>query len=93
MSNAIALAPGRPAVHDPEDYADEWLFLTAMGVRSDEIIRRSIPTARWFTEHVRPLVDRSRCTHCDAPFDPQESGSLTFCSEICRRARRQAAWS
>lgn len=86
------IAPGRPAVYDAEDYADEWLFLTRMGVRSDEIIRRSLPSGGWFAKHVRPLVDASRCMACDGPFNPQESGSLMFCSETCRRARRQAAW-
>lgn len=86
------MAPGRPAVYDAEDYADEWLFLTRMGVRSDEIIRRSLPSARWFQDHVRPLVDASRCMACDARFDPQESGSLIVCSKNCKTRRRRAAW-
>lgn len=71
------------ASYDPEDYAEEWLFLTALGVPSDQIIDRSRPAREWFVRHVLPLVNRSLCAHCGSVFDPQRARMLTKCSNAC----------
>lgn len=68
---------------DPEDYAEEWLFLTWAGVRSDQIIERSRPPRTWFSRHVLPRVTRSRCATCGELFNPQVSGFLVRCSKTC----------
>lgn len=72
-----------PGTYDAEDYAEEWMWLTRYGVRSDEIIKRSRPGQKWFREHVQPLVSASRCCSCEKTFNPQEAGNLTRCTQTC----------
>ena len=76
-------APVGTRTYDAEDYAEEWAFLTALGVRGDEIIRRSHPDRSWFVRNVKPLVNRSLCSACGGPFDPRGATSLTRCAMTC----------
>lgn len=69
--------------YDADDYAEEWRFLTHMGMRSDQIIERSRPSRGWFTRWVRPLVHVALCASCGEAFNPQKSGMLTRCSHTC----------
>ena len=69
--------------YDVEDYADEWMFLTRMGVKAEDIISRSCPSREWFVRNLLPVVTRARCAKCDEVFNPQVSGMLTRCSASC----------
>lgn len=82
---AIAEFPTRPGRKrfDAADYAEEWMFLAAQGIRADDIIARSVPSRWWFTKHVMPLVTLARCASCGNAFNPQLSGLLVFCSRAC----------
>lgn len=72
--------------YDPDDYTEEWEFLTGMGVRSDIIIERSAPSRGWFSKWVRPRVHAALCASCGSLFSPQKSGMLTRCSATCGMA-------
>lgn len=69
--------------YEPGDYAEEWTFLTMLGVRSDLIIERSRPTRAWFAKYILPRVTRSLCATCGDLFNPQDSTFLTRCSRTC----------
>lgn len=69
--------------YDVEDYADEWMFLTRMGLRAGEIIARSRPSHRWFIEHIMPAVTIAVCSSCLDVFNPQVTRTLTRCSTAC----------
>lgn len=73
----------RRRAYSPSDYAEEWAFLTRMGVTSDQIIERSRPSRHWFSQRVLPLVTRSLCASCGEAFDPQKAGSLLRCEPSC----------
>lgn len=69
--------------YDLDSYVEEFRFLTAGGRRSDDIIRASTPSVKWFRQRVLPHITRSICASCSRPFNPQDSGMLTRCSETC----------
>lgn len=69
--------------YDVLSYVEEFKFLTAAGRRSDDIIRASKPSIKWFRQKVRPHITRSICASCSRPYNPQDSGMLTRCSETC----------
>lgn len=75
-------SPGRNT-YDPSDYAEEWVLLSSLGMRSDQIIARSRPSREWFVKRVLPLVDRSVCASCGSLFNPQRVRMLTRCSNAC----------
>lgn len=81
--DAREFPPQTNGCYDPDDYADEWMFLTSAGVRSDLIIERSRPTREWFAKYVMPRVTRSRCATCGEVFNPEDVGLLTRCSKTC----------
>lgn len=74
---------GRRPRFDPEDYAEEWMFLASQGTRADDIIERCAPSRWWFMKKVMPLVTLARCSSCGTAFNPQKTGLLTFCSRAC----------
>lgn len=78
--------------YNAEDYAEEWLYLTWSGMRSDDIIARSRPARAWFTAHVLPRVNKSLCATCGILFDPQVTGSLTRCTKSCGLPGVSADW-
>lgn len=69
--------------YDVASYVEEFRFLTAAGRRSDDIINASTPSIKWFRQRVRPHITRSICASCSRPYNPQDSGMLTRCSETC----------
>lgn len=71
------------ASYDPQDYAEEWMWLTHLGMRSDVIIERSRPSREWFIRRVLPLVSRSICALCNEVYDTRAAGMLTRCSNAC----------
>lgn len=75
--------------YDPADYAEEWVFLTRMRMRSDQIIERSAPSREWFSRHVKPLVSISLCSVCGVAFNPQETGMLMRCAQNCGAGNRK----
>jgi hypothetical protein len=87
----------RKAKFDAEDYADEWRWLTRMGVPAEQIITRSNPSRDWFFDHVRMLVSDAICT-CGEHFNPSETRLLTKCNKACgldngnRRDGRERLW-
>lgn len=72
----------RKAKFDAEDYADEWVWLTHMGVAAERIVARSNPSRDWFFDHVRLLVTDALCT-CGEHFNPSETRMLTKCNKAC----------
>lgn len=79
--------PGR-VNYDPEDYAEEWEFLTDLGMRSDQIIANSRPSRDWFKKRVLPLVTRAICASCGSVFNPQKVHMLTMCSHACNSKKK-----
>lgn len=72
----------RRAKFDAEDYAEEWRWLTHMGVPAEQIINRSNPSRDWFFDHVRLLVTDAICT-CGEHFNPAETRMLSKCNKAC----------
>jgi hypothetical protein len=81
--------------YDAADYAEEWMFLTWLGVRADDIIAGSRPSRDWFNDNVLPLVTRSLCSTCGEEFNPQHAGMLARCARNCgaRRPRNHPWWN
>lgn len=73
----------RPGKYDPEDYAEEWQFLTDCGLPADQIVARSCPSRQWFLEWVRPLVHDAICSACWFHFSPADTGTLLHCEKGC----------
>jgi hypothetical protein len=72
----------RRSKFDAEDYAEEWRWLTQIGMPAEQIITRSNPSRVWFFEHVRMLVTDAICT-CGDHFNPADSRQLTRCNKAC----------
>lgn len=86
----------RRAKFDAEDYAEEWKWLTHMGVAAERIIARSNPSRDWFFDHVRLLVTDAICT-CGEHFNPAETRMLSKCNKACgldngNRRRVERLW-
>lgn len=79
--------PRKPK-YDVDDYVEEWVFLTSMGLRASTIIARSNPSYQWFFENVRPLVNDALCETCGDHFSPSRTGMMTKCHKQCGLAER-----
>ena len=82
------LASGKRRRFDPEDYADEWRYLTRVGTPASQIIARSRPSRDWFFVNIRMRVTDAICSECGTHFNPSQTRTLTKCNKSCGAARQ-----
>lgn len=79
-----AETPNAPrASYSPQDYAEEWEWLTNAGVLSTDIIAKSTPSKAWFKKHITSLVKYANCPGCGRKYVVANSGTILICSRTC----------
>jgi hypothetical protein len=72
-----------PRPYDPQEYAEEWAWLTEAGMLSRDIIDRSTPSTAWFKRHITPLVKYANCPGCGRKYLVENSKTLLICGRDC----------
>ena len=81
--NPLSPPPSKRLAYSPQDYAEEWEWLTEAGMLSSDIIARSTPSRAWFKKHITPLVKYANCPGCGRKYLVAKSRTLLICGRDC----------
>ena len=81
--NPLSPPPLKRLAYSPQDYAEEWEWLTEAGMLSSDIIARSTPSRAWFKKHITPLVKYANCPGCGRKYLVAKSRTLLICGRDC----------